>query len=237
MDNNLVGGLYNIDMLEELEKGKAEDVEIKLIEENKLNDIYDKRDLTDLKETIVKDGLLQPLVAYKKNDKYILISGHHRLRAIKELLSEGKDVLFFGKKIRDTVPVLIHKGFKDTNEELLVILHSNIGRKLSDDETDRISSEIIRIDSEMYPTKQSRPKGETKRKSIEKISPISAKTIERHTNKTTDEKDVKYKNIISKLNRFKNYISSIDLLDLGNMEKQNIKIKIEEINEILYQIH
>ena len=70
---------------------------------------------------------------------------------------------FFGKKIRDTVPVLIHKGFKDTNEELLVILHSNIGRKLSEDETDRISSEIIRIDSEMYPTKQSRPKGETKR--------------------------------------------------------------------------
>ena len=71
MDNNLVGGLYNIDMLEELEKGKAEDVAIKLIEENTLNEIYDKRDLTDLKETIVKDGLLQPLVAYKKNDKYI----------------------------------------------------------------------------------------------------------------------------------------------------------------------
>jgi len=231
--SNIIGGLYNLDMLENLEKGKTVDVDIDQIVENNLNDIYNKRPLNELKDSIVKDGLLQPLVAYKEGSNYILVSGHHRLRAIKELINEDKTVLFFGKEIKDAVPLLVHKGFKDKNEELLVLLHSNIGRKLTDEETCRISKEIIRIDNEMYPSCVSKPKG-TKRERIEKISPISAKTIERHTKKTKGKQD-KYNESISKIKQFTKYIASLDLSEFGNMEKLNIRNELTKLTERIYE--
>ena len=228
--NNLVGGLYNLDMLENLEKGKTVDVEIEKIVENNLNNIYDKRPLDDLKESIVKDGLLQPLVAYKEGSNYVLVSGHHRLAAIKELLKENKQVIFFGKEVRDTVPLLVHKGFKDKNEELLVLLHSNIGRRLTDKETERISKEIIRIDEEMYPSSASKPRG-TKRERIEKISPISAKTIERHIKEPQNE----YDEVMSKLKSITKYIDHLDLNKFANMERLNIKNQLSKLSERIYE--
>lgn len=220
-------------MLENLDKGKTVDVEIEKIVENDLNNIYSKRPLDELKESILKDGLLQPLVAYKEGSNYILVSGHHRLRAIKELIAEEKPVIFFGKEIRNTVPLLIHKGFKDKNEELLVLLHSNIGRKLTDEETSRISKEIIRIDQEMYPPSAVKPKG-TKREKIERISPISAKTIERHVNKSIETID-EYEETISKIKKFTKYISQLDLNKFANMERLNIRNELNKLSERIYE--
>lgn len=41
---------------------------------------------------IKRDGLLTPLLAYKKGDKYVLLSGHKRLRALQKIGAEYAEV-------------------------------------------------------------------------------------------------------------------------------------------------
>lgn len=66
---------------------KLEMVELGKIEENPMNNReMSKEEIENLKESISEVGLLHPLVVYQDEpDHYILISGHKRFRALKEL--------------------------------------------------------------------------------------------------------------------------------------------------------
>lgn len=46
----------------------------------------------NLKEDIRQRGVIQPLVVWEHEGKYILVDGHHRWKAVKELLAEGVKV-------------------------------------------------------------------------------------------------------------------------------------------------
>lgn len=57
------------------------------------DNFYHIGDLGHLKASILKDGVLQNLVVEPRNDgTYMIISGHRRCQAVKELLDEGADV-------------------------------------------------------------------------------------------------------------------------------------------------
>lgn len=67
-------------------------INIKDIVPNPKN-FYHIGDLTELKASILNDGVQQNLVVTPMGDgKYMIVSGHRRCQAVKELLEEGEDV-------------------------------------------------------------------------------------------------------------------------------------------------
>lgn len=82
-------------------------------------------DVSDLKESIITDGgVLQNLVVEPMDDgRYLIISGHRRAKAVKELLKEG------AVGISDTLPCLISRD-KDQNNRSLIDLNATT-RKLT----------------------------------------------------------------------------------------------------------
>lgn len=59
--------------------------------ENKLNEEMSIRDISTLKDSIADIGLQQPLVVTRDGeDRYRILSGHRRYRALRELLEEGR---------------------------------------------------------------------------------------------------------------------------------------------------
>lgn len=76
---------------------KGQDSKVKYINVGQLvpnpDNFYHIGDLGHLKDSILKDGVLQNLVVEPRNDgTYMIISGHRRCQAVKELLNEGADV-------------------------------------------------------------------------------------------------------------------------------------------------
>ena len=59
--------------------------------ENKLNEEMSMGNIAELKDSIADVGLQQPLVVTKDGEnRYRILSGHRRFRALKELLTEGR---------------------------------------------------------------------------------------------------------------------------------------------------
>jgi ParB/RepB/Spo0J family partition protein len=75
-------------------KNKLYSIEISKIKSNPYQPRFELDNLEDLKDSIKEFGLLQPPTVSKdaSNDKYILIYGHRRLEAVKELGYESIDV-------------------------------------------------------------------------------------------------------------------------------------------------
>lgn len=53
--------------------------------ENNPFKMYDDEKLEELTESIKDDGLLSPILLWKKEDTYIILSGHNRFNALKKL--------------------------------------------------------------------------------------------------------------------------------------------------------
>lgn len=92
------------------EKNGIQNIKLDLIKERSVNN-FDKISNTTLKTSIRTIGLLNPiLVRTTDNGKYIVISGHRRLNAIKELVSDLKVELATIEKNGGSA--------KETNEQL-----------------------------------------------------------------------------------------------------------------------
>jgi ParB family chromosome partitioning protein len=76
-------------------KNKLYSIDINLIEPNPYQPRFEIDDVNELKASIAKLGLLQPLTVskVKPNGKYTLIYGHRRLQALKELNKDDVEVL------------------------------------------------------------------------------------------------------------------------------------------------
>lgn len=89
------------------------------IEPNPENSIYEIGDVEPLKESLAKEGVRNPLeVLPAQNGKYMLIAGHRRWTACRELTSDG--VAGF-----DLVPCVI-KSYQSHDDEVLSLITSNI---------------------------------------------------------------------------------------------------------------
>ncbi|MCD6068921.1 MAG: plasmid partitioning protein [Bacteroidetes bacterium] len=79
-------------------------------------------EIEELMESILENGLLEPLTGYYKDDKVILKNGHRRKRAIDLALSKGHEI--------ERVPVKIVPAPTQEQETLDYIIH-NDGKPLS----------------------------------------------------------------------------------------------------------
>ena len=89
------------------------------IEPNPENSIYEIGDVEPLKESLAKEGVRNPLeVLPAQNGKYMLIAGHRRWTACRELAADG--VAGF-----DLVPCVI-RSYQNHDDEVLSLITSNI---------------------------------------------------------------------------------------------------------------
>lgn len=66
---------------------------------------YGDEQFRALKQSIYENGLIEPLIVYHSGDEYILIAGYRRYTAMKEIISEGKNI--------DLVPVELDHTVND----------------------------------------------------------------------------------------------------------------------------
>lgn len=94
---------------------------------NPRNDIYDIGDVSMLKADIADHGLRTPLEVCPAGDKYMLVAGHRRWTACRELYQAGEER--FAR-----LPVVIRE-YGSEDEELVALITSNAtARELSDGE-------------------------------------------------------------------------------------------------------
>ncbi|MGB4984226.1 MAG: ParB/RepB/Spo0J family partition protein [Erysipelotrichaceae bacterium] len=116
--------MLNDKSLSEAKLGKTIYVNTADLKENEFNKNREIKDVELLAENILSLCLQQPLVVKPENDKYVIITGHRRYRAIKQIIDSGKEYSYNGKWLSKTIPVVV----LDTNnsiEEELAILQSN----------------------------------------------------------------------------------------------------------------
>ena len=95
---------------------EVREIEISKIEEPKeaLRSYFTKEALEELKESIAREGLLQPIIVRPYNDKYEIVAGHRRFIACKELGWEK-------------IPCIVKE--MDDTETLIKRIHENIKRE------------------------------------------------------------------------------------------------------------
>jgi len=103
---------------------------ITYIEPNNLianeHNFYSVKDVEKLKDSIIQQGLQQALVVNDNNDDtYTIISGHRRLKAVMELISEGN-------KSFDTLPCRIVNISSEDEIKLALINANATSRELTD---------------------------------------------------------------------------------------------------------
>ncbi len=240
MEENITQGLFNIDSLNEAAKGKVRAIDIDLIEENRLNDLYSQEDIDGLKDNIREFQLSQPLIVRKiNNSKYRLISGHRRLKACRELFSEGGTLYFFDKEYHHQLPcILDEKEYKDEDDELLAIVSSNSQRILSKEERKKIYEALNTI-YEHKCAKGEKPPGRA-REIISRWMGISARTVQNYKSESNNEKPEKPNNTIKIIKRFvslERLFTDLDKKDLEDEDLISIKeAAIPAINTVMQML-
>lgn len=103
---------------------KIKNLAIEEIEPDERN-FYNTDEIEELKASIEMFGLQQNLVVRESDSKYKLISGHRRLKALKELFDEGHEEF-------RTIPCKIESEIDDAKTELQLIFANSTSRELSD---------------------------------------------------------------------------------------------------------
>ena len=111
MEESVTRGLFNADSLSEAAKGKVRAIDVYLLKENRLNEVFSQDDIDLLKENIEEFQLSQPLVVKRNTDgSYTIISGHRRYKACKKLFDEGKVLRFFDKEYINQIPCILDES-------------------------------------------------------------------------------------------------------------------------------
>lgn len=103
---------------------KVELIPIEKIRPSEMNK-YTVQDVSELKGSIELMGLQQNLLVRLANGGYEVISGHRRLKAMKELHAEGNELY-------KRVPCKVIKTVDDVQAELQLILANSTARELTD---------------------------------------------------------------------------------------------------------
>lgn len=105
---------------------KIEHIPIEKLNPSEMNK-YIVQDVAELKASIELMGLQQNLLVRERDNNFEVISGHRRLKAMKELYSEGNEQF-------NRIPCKIMKSMDDIQAELQLILANSTARELTDAE-------------------------------------------------------------------------------------------------------
>ena len=206
--------------------GKTYFINIDKIINNDLNEVYDKYDLSNLKNSIVEYGLKQPLSVVKANeDAYRLIAGHSRLAVIKEIYAENKSLKYCGKELHNQIPCIFENSFDNEDDEFLNLASSNVYRKLSEEETKNV---IIKT-AQIYEKRKNLPGYEGKKRDvIARLANVSARTVDKYLKSDEDSNQINSKiptvnAVLNLIDKITNQINEIDLDEYGKTDKNKIK--------------
>ncbi len=122
-----------------LDTGELQEIGLDLIDPNPNNFFEVEEDITDLKESIELNGLLQPPVVTPSEDgRYRLIAGHRRHKALKSLWTENPEKY-------KTVMCRIVRPASPELEELMLIQTNTEARELGWSEKDEAAKRVERI--------------------------------------------------------------------------------------------
>lgn len=94
-----------------------------IIADEKINPRTDYGDVEELMNSILENGIRNPLKGFKKGDKIILKDGHRRMRAVNLALSKGYKI--------ERVPVILESNALNDEERTLEFLIYNDGKPLT----------------------------------------------------------------------------------------------------------
>ena len=94
-----------------------------IVNDEKKNPRFEYGDIEELMNSIVENGIKNPLKGYEKDGKIILKDGHRRMRAIKLALEKGKKI--------ERVPVILEKQALNEEERTLEYMIYNEGKPLT----------------------------------------------------------------------------------------------------------
>lgn len=94
-----------------------------IIADESVNPRLDYGDIEELMNSIVQNGIRNPLKGYRKGDKVVLKDGHRRMRAIQLALSKSIKI--------ERVPVILEKVQRNEEERTLEFLIYNDGKQLT----------------------------------------------------------------------------------------------------------
>lgn len=196
---------------------------------NPLNYIYEQEDspeeMEELKESIIKNGLQQPITVTRSGDSLIVMSGHRRCKALNKIFKEQDSVKFNGKDINvDTVPLIIQAEYKTEEEQFNCLVASNKYRTIKPATT----AKIIEKAKSYYETQVSegiKEKGRTRDK-IAKIAGVSGRTVDRYLKQPKDEDAARY---VKKINSTTKLIRTIKIYNFSNSDRMNIREATERL--------
>ena len=102
-----------------------------------------EEDVDNLAESIASEGILHDVVAYRRDDRYVLLSGHHRLAACRKLAAEGRNYMYHGMDITGKLPITVTDDPVNNNRILLQIVEGNHQRVLSSDEKKLVIRKVL----------------------------------------------------------------------------------------------
>ena len=190
---------------------------------NPLNIIYEDDDtpeeLAELKESILKNGLQQPITVTRSKDSLVVMSGHRRCKALSKIFKEQKTVKFNGKDINvDSVPLIIQAEYKTEEEQFNALVASNKYRTIKPSTTSKIIEKAKSYYDSQVKAGLEEP-GRTRDK-IGKLAGVSGRTVDRYLKKIDNpEADA----IIKKVNSMTSYIKKVNPCNFPNMERTNIR--------------
>lgn len=104
---------------------KPEDI---VIPENRFRRDFDEKKLTELRESVLRNGLMHLPTVEKIGDKYTLRSGERRVRVLSGLVKEGRQFNVVGAEVpRDVVPVALWAELTDL-QRLEIEVEENVVR-------------------------------------------------------------------------------------------------------------
>ena len=200
---------------------------------NPLNVIYEDDDtpeeLAELKESILKYGLQQPITVTRSKDSLVVMSGHRRCKAMWEMFKEGKTIKFNGKDINvDSVPLIIQAEYKTEEEQFNALVASNKYRTIKPATT----AKIIEKAKQYYDTQVSsgiNEPGRTRDK-IAKIAGVSGRTVERYLKQPKDENASK---CLKKVNSVTRYLKSLNIYKFSNTDRMNIRDALDKLSDAI----
>lgn len=245
---SILNDMLNPASLDEARKGKVIYLELDEIEENKYN-MFKTEDIEILAENVRLQGLLQPLIVFKKDGKNILHTGHRRYKALKYLMKNECNYKYFEKDITGTAPCIFINYNEDDAEFKISMIRSNSYRHLTDKEKEN----LIDITLEYVNCLESngkREKGRT-REIISEITGISVYFIQNYLSNKNKEKNyglnqteesteqeigTKLKKFVKKLDKLSEEALKIEFEEVSFEEHELLKDAIEDLKNSLDKI-
>ena len=212
------------------EKQKWIKIPIELIDEYEYSYVFSDGDVERFVESIKEIGLLSPLEVIKKEGRYVVISGHTRLRALKKIYSENifAKVMFNGIELDRQVPAIVCNQSIDDVDIFERFVEANLQRHPTPSQKEETAKRIIEKYDEIIKA-NGKPSGR-KRKIIGDWVGLSEPTVQKLINEQKEKKAIsvnprvelsKADIVIKKINKINKQLTNLDVPILKGLDSKN----------------